>query len=705
MSTDSATKQGSAIKKTICFFCPPGCGIDIEVKDNKPVSVVGMMESIVGPICIKGEVIPEWYEYELKNRLLHPLRKVKGGWQKISWDDAFNLMLDKLGAIKAKYGASALATYIGQVESFRDFGYAARRFFIGFGSDSYYSVDSTCYFAKVLAGQTTYGGYAPPTLIGSKFVTTWAANPTGSVPFAADNMFLMKQQGTKLAVVDPRRTFLAKAADMHLQLRPGTDCALALGIINVMIEEQLYDKDFVEKYSTGIVELTEHIKAYTPEKVQDITWVAADMIRAYARLYATTKPSVIFQGNCLDCVENGFQACRAISFMIALSGNLDVRGGSTLMPFFVFSKIALESVPEAERPPRGAGAETWPLFYDCVGQPPMEGMIRAMLDEKPYPIKALIVQAGNPILSWVDANRQKRAYEKLDFMVVHDLFMTETAELADLVLPACTTYEQQEIYQYVGRPMFAMMNKVIEPPEDCLPDWKLWSELAHRMGFGDKYLPWKNVDEMQNQLLKDCKLSLPVTVADLLANPGGFFHKKREWKKYEKEGFATPSGKCEFYSKQLEAYGLDPLPTFHETSESPVSSPRLFERFPLILISGNRLLHYMHSLNRNTPSLRARDPEPLVEINTHTAKRLGIKSGEMVIIETQHGMALMKAAATGDIHPLVVSLPHAWGGLANGNLLTGGSYDPAWGGMPARALLCRVRKADPVQSPEIRVEE
>ncbi len=704
MNEDTSIKRDSTVRKTICFFCPPGCGIDIEVKDNKPVSVVGMMESIIGPICIKGEVIPEWYEHELKNRLLNPLKKVKGGWKKVDWHDAFNLMIDKLGQIKEKYGARALASYIGQVESFRDFGYAARRFFIGFGSDSYYSVDSTCYFAKVIAGETTYGGYAPPTLVGTKLITTWAANPTGSVPFAADNMFLMKQQGTKLVVVDPRRTFLAKAADMHLQLRPGTDCALALGIINVMIEEQLYDKEFVEKYTTGIAELAQHVKAYTPEKVQEITWVSADLIRAYARLYATSKPAVIFQGNCLDCVENGFQACRALCFMIALSGNLDVRGGSTLMPFYIFSKIALETVPEEERPPKGAGAKTWPLFYERVGQPPMEGMIRAILDERPYPIKALIVQAGNPVLTWVDANRQKRAYEKLDFMVVHDLFMTETAELADLVLPACTTFEQQEIYQYVGRPMFALMNKVIEPPEGCLEDWKLWWELAYRMGFGEKYLPWKDVTEMQNQLLRDCKLSIPVTVDDLKANPAGFFHKKREWKKYEKEGFNTPSGKCEFYSQKLKEFGLDPLPTFYETSESPVSAPRLFERFPLILTTGTRSLHFMHSLHRNTPSLRARDSEPLVEINTQTAQKLGIKSGDMVTIETQRGMVLMKAAATADIHPMVVSLPHAWGGLANGNLLTGGNYDPAWGGMPARALLCRVRKADPVQSPEVRVE-
>jgi len=695
------------VGKTICFFCPPGCGIDVHVKDNKPIKVESMMESIVGPICIKAEVLPEWYETELKNRLLHPLKKVKFGWKRISWDEAFDIMIDKFNEIKEKYGPQALACYIGQVESFRDFGYAARRFFIGFGSDSYYSVDSTCYFAKVIAANVTYGAYAPPTLIGTKLITVWAANPTESVPFAADTMMLMKQQqGVKLVVIDPRRTLLAKAADMHLQIRPGTDGALALAVLNVMIEEDLYDKDFVEKYTIGFDKLAQHVKNYTPEKVQDITWIPADMIREYARLYATTKPATIFQGNCLDTVENGFQACRAICCMIALSGNLDARGGSTMMPFYIFSKVALETVPEDERPKvKGAGAETWPLFYKYVGQPPMEGLIRAILEEKPYPIKALIVQAGNPVLSWVDSNRQKRAYEKLEFMVVHDLFMTETAELADLVLPACTTYEQQQIYQYVGRPLFALMNKVIEPPEECMPDWKLWWELAHRMGFGEKYLPWKDVDEMQNQILKDCNLRIPMTVEDLKANPGGVFHRKREWKKYEREGFDTPSGKCELYSEQLKEVGLDPLPTYTEPSESPLSSPQLFKKFPLILITGKRSLYFMHSMHRNTPTLRAKEPEPMVEINTETARKLGISSGDMVIVETQRGAVLMRAAVTADIHPMVVSVPHDWGGLANQNLLTGGNYDPAWGGMPTRGLLCRVRKADPAQAPEIILEE
>ena len=694
------------VGKTICFFCPPGCGVDVHLKDNKPIKIESMLESVVGPLCIKGDVIPEWYDTELKRRVLHPLKKVKFGWKKISWDEAFNLMIDKFTEIKKKYGPQALACYIGQVESFRDFGYAARRFFIGFGSDSYYSVDSTCYFAKVIAGSIVFGGYAPPTLIGSKFITTWAANPTGSVPFVADNMVIMKRQGTKLAVIDPRRTLLAKVADMHLQVRPGTDGALALSMLNVLIEEGLYDKEFVEKYTIGFDKLAQHVKNYAPEKMQDVTWVSASMVREYTKLYATSKPATIFQGNCLDCVENGFEACRAISYLIALSGNLDVRGGSTLMPFYIFSKIALETVPEKERPKvKGAGAETWPVYYKYVGQPPMEGMIKGILDEKPYPIKGLIVQAGNPVISWVDTNRQKRAYEKLDFMVVHDLFMTETAEMADLVLPACTTYEQQEIYQYVGRPMFAMMSKVVEPPEGCLPDWKLWWELAHRMGFGKKYLPWKDVEEMQNQILKECNLKVPITVADLKANPGGFFHQKREWKKYEKEGFNTPSGKCELYSEQLKEAGLNPLPTFVEPSESPVSSPQLAKKFPLVLITGNRSLYFMHSLHRDTPTLRAKDPEPMVEINTETAKKLGIKSGEMVIVETQRGMVQMKAGVTVNIHPMVVSVPHDWGRMANQNLLTGGCYDPAWGGMPARGILCRVRKADFTQSPEIMMEE
>jgi anaerobic selenocysteine-containing dehydrogenase len=504
-----------------------------------------------------------------------------------------------------------------------------------------------------------------------------------------------------MIVVDPRRTLLAKAADIHLQLRPGTDTALALAFLNVIITEGLYDKDFVEKYTIGFDKLAEHVKQYSPETVAEITWVPADKIRAAARMYATSKPAAIFQGNCLDNMDNGFQGCRALDILVAITGNLDTRGGSTLMPFHIFEKLAVEDTEREGLPlpqVEPAGKAEGQIYYEVLREPMAVGLYLGMVDEKPYPIKGLLVQAGNPVITLGDTNKFKRGVDKLDFMAVHDIFMTETAELADIVLPSATFLEQQLIYQYVGRPMIVLLQEAIEPPEDCWPNWKVWLELGKRMGY-EKYLPWQDVDEFENEaILKP----LNVTVDDLKANPGGYFFKKRTWKKYETEGLATPSGKVEIYSEQLEKKGFDPLPTYHEPLQSPVSTPEIAKKYPLILITGQRALEYLHSTLRGVPTLRGKNPEPMVEINTETAQKFGIASGDRVIVETQFGMCEGKAAVTRDIHPQVVSVPHGWGGSANQNYLTSWDIrDPEIGVLACRALQCRIRNADPSQAPKV----
>lgn len=690
------------IVKSACLFCPPGCGIDIYVKDNKPVKVESMKESVVGPICIKGEVIPEWYATELKRRVLHPLQKVKGNWREITWDQALDTVAENLTRIKQRYGPEAVATYIGTTESFHDYNYLARRFFLALGSPSYYSVNSTCYFTKIVAGDYTYGGYAPPTLIMAKCIIVWAANPTESVPFAGDAIVLAKiQKGVKLIVIDPRRTLLAKAADIHLQLRPGTDGALALAFLNVIISEKLYDKGFVEKYTIGFDKLARHVQQYTPEKAQEISGVPADIIREAARMYATHSPATIFQGNSIDNIDNGFQACRAIDILLSIAGNLDVRGGSTLMPFPIFSKWAKEDWENEGLPPpqaEPAGKAEGPFFYESVGQPNAIGLYQGMVDEKPYPIKALLVDTGNPIITLGDTNYFRRGIDKLEFMAVHDIFMTETAELADIVLPAATFFETQSLYQYVGRPMVILLNKAIEPPEDCWPSWKVWIELAKRMGLG-KYFPWVDVDEFLDKFF--CQ-KLNMSLEDLRNNPGGYYHKKRAWKKYETESIATPSGKVELYSERLAELGFDPLPTYHEPKESPISQPELAKKYPLVLITGKRTLEFAQSMMLGVPTLRGKIGEPVAEINTETASKLGIDSGDMIVIDTIRGMVQMKASVTKDIHPDVVSVPYGFGSLANANYLSSFKIHLPELGMPSyRALLCRVRKASIGEPPKV----
>lgn len=682
------------IVKTACLLCPPGCGIDIHVKDNKPVKVESMLESVVGPICIKGELLPEWWETELKDRIMHPLQKVDGGWRTITWDQALDIIAENLTKIKEKYGPEALATYIGSTESHHDYNYLARQFFLAYGSPSFFGSASVCYWTKIISGECTYGGYAPPSIVGTKCVIVWAGNPTESVPFAGDAIVMAKtQRGTKLIVIDPRRTLLAKAADIHLPIRPGTDAALALAFLNVIISDELYDKNFVEKYTIGFDKLREHVKDYSPESVAKICDVPADKIRDAAKLYGSTKPATIFQGNSLDTIDNGFQSCRGINCLIAVTGNLDVRGGSTLMPLHNYSKWAKENWEKAGLPSPKAEAivrAEYPLFHDTVGQPNVASLYRGMAEGKPYPIKAWIVDTGNPVITLADTNYLRQGIDQLDFMVVHDIFMTETAQLADIVLPAASFYEQNSIYAYVGRPQVALLNKAMEPPEDCWPSGKVWIELAKRMGY-EKHFPWKSVNEFHETFF--CPM-INTTLDELRNHPGGWLYRDRAFKKYETEGIATPSGKVELHCETLERLGFDPMPTHHEPALSPQNRPDLEKHYPLIVITGQRNINSAQSMLLGVPTLRGKVGEPKAEINTETARNLGIESGDLIIIETPCGKIQMKASLTQYIHPKVVSVPYGFGGLQNANYLTSWKVTQPEVGMPAyRALPGRVMKA------------
>ena len=435
------------------------------------------------------------------------------------------------------------------------------------------------------------------------------------------------------------------------------------------------------------------MKAFTPEKVAEICEVPAEKIREAARLYSTKSPASIFQGNSMDTIDNGFQACRGIDCLIAVTGNLDVRGGSTLYRDSNFIRMAKELWKEEGLPmPKAepAGKAEGPFFYDVAGGPNAVGLYRAMTEGKPYPIKALLVTAGNPVVVLADTNYLREGIDQLDFMVVHDIFMTETAQLADIVLPAANFLEQQSIYAYVGRPSMIVLNKAMEPPEDCWPSWKLWLELAKRLGL-EKYLPWKDIDDFHENYF--CP-KLGASLEEMRSSPAGWLKAKRTWKKYETNGLETTSGKVELYSESLAKQGFDPLPTYHEPALSPVNRPDLAKNYPLIVTTGTRIIEFAQSMLLGVPTLRGKIGEPKAEMHTDTAKSLGIQSGDTIIIETPRGKIQMKASLTQYIHPKVVSVPYGFGGLQNANYLTSWKHFQPELGMPAyRGLPCRVMKA------------
>ncbi len=678
--------------KTDCIMCINSCGINAYVEDGKLVKVEGMPEHAVsqGYICPRGEALVE-YVYS-PERLQYPMKKVNGEWQRITWDEALDTIADELKKIKEKYGAKALAVYSGSIgtENIELAGFA-QRFRGVYGTPNLLSVEGNCFRSRIMARQMTFGGYPIEEPWNSKCAIIWGQNMDNSRATIAAKVYKAIEEGTleHLIVIDPKRIPMAEKG-IHIRIRPGTDTALMLAMMNVIIAEKLYDKEFIDNNTIGFDKLVEHVKQYTPEKVEKITWVPADDIRKIARLFATSKPAANVPGTCsIDQHINGFQGNRALAILQTITGNVDKPGSWISIPFIRLGDLRVTEISEP------VGADEHPLFRRFWGRtsPYGQQMLFAdsVLDGKPYYIKALIVNGGNPALTLPDSKRVREAMRKLDFMVVMDLFMTDTAELADMVLPVCSFLEKSGVgYVYgvnSGIPYALLRKKVIEPVGESMADWRIWTELGRRMGYGD-YFPWNTDDEVVDFFLKPSGLTREQLEKEY---PEGTYYIEKE-KMYQGGVYRTPSRKIEIYSETLLENGYDPIPVFIEPSQSPLSTPELARKFPLILSTGARIPQYTHTQFRNIPSLRKQAPEPLAEMNPETAKKYGIADGDMISVETPKGKIIIKAKIDEELSPGIVSIPHGWS-EANANLLTSLDVrDPVTGYTEMKALLCRIQK-------------
>jgi len=672
-------KNNTRVVKSACRLCSSCCGIDAHVEEGRLVKVAPMKEHPVNRLCVKSQAIPDLiYSPE---RVTHPMRKVNGAWRQISWDEALDIISDKLAVIRDNYGAKALLVHLGEPTVGTEVPKMAARFCSLYGTPNYTSGSSLCFVARGIGhGLSISRRMLPlsPSYENTRCVVVWGHNPQQSKIGEEADILSAQKRGARLIVVDPRITPLARRADLHIQVRPGTDCALSLGLLNVIITEGLYDRDFVEQWTLGFDELAEHIKEYSPEVVEKLSWVPADKVRQFARMYAAAKPATISQDVALDHCVNGVQNSRAISILVAVTGNLDIVGGNVYNPPLGQAGVRIKgnvSIDEA------IGAR-YPIFGKFTSQTTAMPVVEAIITGKTYPVKALIVQAANPALTWPNTNKVRQAFQKLDLLVVSDLFMTETARLADIFLPAASLLERKILTDYSskGLPLIALSNRAVEPPGDCLEDWRLWTELGCKMDYAD-YFPWQNADELFTFLLEPSG----VTLKQLEENPGGIlYHPFERQRKYEQEGFGTPSGKVEIFSQTLADYGYNPLPACTPPPEDP--------SYPFTLITGSRTIAYTHSQFRNLPRLRKLVPQPLVEINPGPAENLGIADGEPVLLESPKGTITLPARVTPDIHPGVLSIQHGWE-EANSNLLTDNEPNDPISGYPAfKTIPCRVRK-------------
>ncbi len=696
------------IIQSVCRICHGGCGALITVKDGKITRVTGDPDSPMsrGWMCIKGLTTPEIANHP--DRLHTPLRRQKGkagGWQPISWTAALDEITARIAAIQKKDGPEAIA--LGQGTGRHHYLHTVR-FANALGTPNWYEPGlAQCFIPRISVSNLTYGSFIVGDYYGivkPKCILFWGHNPLvssadGELAIAAKRCL---DGGTTGIAVDPRRSQTAQRCQHWLALRPGTDAALALAMIRVIITEKLYDADFVRDWTTGFTELTAAVQECSPQWAEKITGVAAKQLITAARLYATIKPAILDWGVGIEQNTNCLQTVRAIACLRALTGNIDVPGGDILAMNILNGYPTLAQTLPKEMRRKRLGADQfkllggWRAFMPSAHIPTL---FQAMLTGRPYPVRGLLVFGGNPLTTVANSRQVHAALNSLDLLVVTDLFMTPTAAMADYVLPAAFWPEVEQVigYPLVAENMVFAQQKAAQHGE-CRQDEWIMDEICKRLK-----LPGK--DESLRDVINQRLAPTGLDFNDLRKQ--GVFYPEHIYYKYtiKNKGFRTRSKKIELYSSALARLGYDPLPSYCEPPESPVSTPELVKDYPFILTTGARQRQFFHSEFRQIRSLRKLNPRPRAEIHPDQAEARGIKNNDRIIISSPRGSIIMQAKVTENICSGVVNLEHGWWfpekdgpefGIweANANLLTSNAppYDPAFGTYQLRGLLCNITR-------------
>ncbi|MBN1693357.1 MAG: molybdopterin-dependent oxidoreductase [Dehalococcoidales bacterium] len=680
------------VKDGICYMCTTACPMKVHVRDGRVVKVDTADPSVNH--CPRWKAQTDFIYHP--DRLLYPLKRAgkrgDNNWQRISWDEALDITADGLQKVKDEYGPESVVFWIAYTKEPRPY---FHRLTHAFGSPNYCTESSTCFSATWVAANLTYGAeysYMTASSAGidpeTRCKIIWGSAVISTPPVWQVNL-KAQEKGIKLIVVDPRRTEIAAKADIHLQLRPGTDGALALGMMNVIISENLHDKDFLDKWTVGFEGLKKLAQEYTLERTEKITYVPAAKIREAALLYARNKPAKLhLSANGTTHHANGVQNHRAVILLAALTGNIGVPGGNMPHPVLKPKPNDITLHDRVEKMPPGVGAARFPIWTKRYHEMQSNAIADQIESGKPYPIKAMF-SAGLDIQFFANPRRITNALKKLDFIAVTEYFHTPGTQTADIVLPIASWLERPILLtEYTDT--IKLIQPAVSPPGECRSEWDIYSELAKRLGFGDLF--WDgSFEKCADHILEPLK----ITCNYLKTRPEGIKPETepRPAKHYEKTGFRTASGKVEIASSVLKEHGIDPLPVYREPPESPLSQPELAEKYPLVMTTGARVMAYTHSQFRNIPQLRTLMPDPLVDINPADASPRGIKTGDTVTVSSPRGSIRMKACVTDTILPGVVTLPHHWPSEANVNeLVDDRTLDPISGFIPCKSQLCQVAK-------------
>ncbi|MGA9445821.1 MAG: molybdopterin-dependent oxidoreductase [Candidatus Sulfotelmatobacter sp.] len=666
--------------------CPDACGVLITVEDGRATRIQGDPQHPVtrGFLCAKvAKYLDRVYS---PDRVLYPMRRIapKGArstqvWRRISWDEALDEIAERFRKIVAEFGGEAILPYsYGGTLGALNGASMDRRFFTRLGASE---LERTiCSSAGEAGLESVMGvklGTEPDQFIHSRYIIVWASNIHGNNVHLWPYIVQARRKGARLVVIDPYRTRTAACADWYLPINPGTDGALALAMMHVIIGEGLYDADYVEKYTLGFDELSEKVKAYPPEHAAQWTGIAAEDIRKLAREYATVRPSVIRVNYGVQRSDGGGMATRAIAMLPCIIGSLkEVGGGIHLSTSGAFdlNKDALRRPdlrPQGLKPSRIVNMVELGKALNTLSDPPL---------------KALFVYSSNPAAVCPNHNEVVRGLKRTDlFTVVHEQFFTDTTDYADIVLPATTFFEHKDLQTAYGHYYLQVSDQAIEPLGECRANVELFRALAARMGFDDECFS-ESVDEMIEGALASKNPWLQGITRERLeregqvrlnfaaspdASDGQTGSVPAPFLPFAQGNFRTPSGKAELYSEAMKALGLDPVAEFKPPSESRHGAEKA--TFPLELLA-RKADNFLNSTFTNQPSVQQMEAVNLLEMHSADAGARGIADGQMVRVFNHRGEIFLKARVDGSVQPGVVSARLNWAklsaGLRNINVLT-----------------------------------
>ena len=669
--------------------CHDNCGVLLYVKDGKLEKIEGDPENPYnqGRLCPRCLALKEMVYNP--DRVVYPMvrdRKDRGKntFKRVSWEEATDVILREMGKVIDTYGAESIWVTQGTGRDINGYGPLMARYL---GTPNYgtgFLSGIACYAPRRFSTSLKSGGlfiadysqympdrYDDPRWRRPDYILIWGNNPVVANSDGTLGHWVVEcmKRGSKLITIDPKLTWLAGKSDVFLQLRPGTDTAIALAICNHIVANNLQDQEFCDCWCYGYNEFAEHLKPYTPEWAAPICGVDVDLIKEAAIKIGKAESCCLQWGVAMDHTSEGFVTGMAAYDLMALTGNFEKPGTMVNAPFAFGVNIPWSAGDDWELCTRDLPNQdkkicgNWPANKAMQAISP-DDLLVAMETGEPYPIKAMWMMQNNALACMGAAPQRiiKALQENMDFNVVVDLFLTPTAlACADVLLPAACFPERIGIYGHQPY-LIGTINQAIEPQGEAKPDQVIMYEIGKKFGRGEGMDQWQTEEEFYDFCLRKSGFTYETLQERCWAFPEFEYdkHKKGLLRPDGQPGFNTPTGRYNFYSIEMVHFGFPPFPTYEEPPESPISTPELAQKYPLVLTTGARHWGFFHSEHRQSPSMRRLHPEPTVLIHPETAAQYGIKDGDWVKIENQFGSCKQKAELSVRIRKDTVSADHAW---------------------------------------------